>query len=81
MTEKILIQVIGKGCRKCDILYENALKAVEELGKSELYEVEHFTEIEEFANLGVFITPGLLIDGKVVSEGRILNTEKIKQML
>ena len=81
MTEKILIQVVGKGCRKCDILYANALKAVEELGKSELYEVEHFTEIEKFVDLDVFLTPGLRIDGKVVSEGRILNIEKIKQML
>ena len=81
MTEKKLIQVVGKGCAKCEKQYEYAIKAVEELQKTEEYVVEHFKEIEKFADIDVFMTPALRIDGKVVSEGRVISTEKIKQFI
>ena len=81
MTEKKLIQVVGKGCSKCEKLFELTTKAVEEVGKTDVYEVEHFTDIAKFADLDVFMTPALRIDGKVVSEGRVLGIEKIKEHL
>ncbi len=81
MTEKKLIQVVGKGCSKCEKQYEIANKAVEEASKTEEYEVEHFTDITRFADLDVFMTPALRIDGKVVIEGRILGIDKIKELL
>ncbi|MHA1199882.1 MAG: thioredoxin family protein [Candidatus Heimdallarchaeaceae archaeon] len=81
MSEKKLMQVIGKGCSKCEKQFEIAQKAVEETGKTDEYVVEHFTEVTKFADLDVFMTPALRINGKVVSEGRILSIEKIKELL
>ena len=79
--EKKTIQIVGKGCKKCQKLYEYAVKAVEESGKKEEYTVEKFEEVEKFADLNVFMTPALRINGKVISEGRLLSTEKIKEHL
>jgi small redox-active disulfide protein 2 len=81
MVEKKLIQVVGKGCKKCEKQYEIALKAVEESGKADEYQVEHFTDITKFADLDVMLTPALRINGKVVVEGRIIGVDKIKEML
>jgi small redox-active disulfide protein 2 len=81
MTEKKLIQVVGKGCSKCEKQFEIVKQAVEESGKSDIYEVVHFTDIAKFADLDVFMTPALRIDGKVVSEGRVLGTEKVKNLI
>lgn len=81
MTEKKLIQVIGKGCVKCEKQFEYVMRAIEELQKTEEYVVEHYKEVEKFADLDVFMTPALRINGKVVSEGRVLSTEKIKELI
>ena len=81
MTEKKLIQIVGKGCAKCEKQFDIVKQAVDEAGKSEEYSVEHFTDIAKFADLDVFMTPAVRIDGKVVSEGRVIGIEKIKQLL
>ena len=81
MTEKKLIQVVGKGCAKCEKQFEYVNEAVKELGKTEEYEIVHFKEVEKFADIDVFMTPALRINGKVVSEGRVLSTEKIKKLI
>ncbi len=80
-TEKKIIQIIGKGCKKCVKLYENAVEAVRSLGKDEEYEIVKFEEVEKFADLDVFMTPALRVNGKVVSEGRVLGTNKIREYL
>ncbi len=81
MSDMKLIQVIGKGCQKCEKQYELVLEAVKEVGKEDEYKVEHFTDVTKFADLDVFMTPALRIDGKVIIEGRVLGVEKIKQLL
>lgn len=81
MVEKKLIQVVGKGCKKCEKQYELAIEAIKESGKTDEYEVEHFTDITKFADLDVMLTPALRINGKVVVEGRVIGVEKIKAML
>ena len=81
MVEKKLIQIVGKGCKKCEKQYEIAIKAVEESGKTDEYNVEHFTDITKFVDLDVMLTPALRIDGKVVAEGRVIGVEKIKNLL
>ena len=81
MTGKKLIQVVGKGCTKCEKQYELAKQAIKEAGKAEEYDIEYFTDISKFADLDVFITPALRINGIVVSEGRIIGVDKIKDLL
>ena len=81
MTEIKIIQVVGKGCKKCEKQYDLAIEALKASGKENEYKVEHFTDIAKFADLDVFMTPALRIDGTVVSEGRVIGVEKIKEML
>ncbi len=81
MSDMKLIQVVGKGCKKCEKQYELVLEAIKDAGKEYDYKVEHFTDITKFADLDVFLTPALRIDGRVVSEGRVMGVEKIKNML
>lgn len=73
------IKVLGTGCPKCELLYENVIKALEDLGlKAEVIKVKDLLQI---ASHGVLTTPGLIIDGKLVSQGRVLSVEEIKKLL
>ena len=73
------IEVLGMGCAKCKILYENAKKAVEEKGvQAEVIKVEDMDKITEY---GVMMTPALVIDGEVKSSGKTLSSEEIKKWL
>ena len=73
------IEILGMGCPKCKMLYENAKKAVEEKGiQAEIIKVENIDKITEY---GVMMTPALVIDGEVKSSGRTLSTEEINKWL
>jgi small redox-active disulfide protein 2 len=73
------IKVLGPGCPKCELLYENVVKALDELGiPADLVKIKDFMQI---AAHGVLTTPGLVIDGKLVSQGKGLSVEEIKELL
>ncbi|MFC1646153.1 thioredoxin family protein [Candidatus Omnitrophota bacterium] len=73
------IEILGMGCPKCKMLYENAKKAVEEKGvQAEIIKVEDIDKITEY---GVMMTPALVIDGEVKSSGKALSVEEIKKWL
>ena len=73
------IEVLGTGCPKCKKTYENAEKAIKELGiEAELVKVYDSIEI---AKRGVLETPALAIDGEIKVAGRVPNKEEIKEML
>ncbi len=73
------VKILGLGYPKCKMLYENANKALNELGiPGEVIKVEDFNQIVAH---GVLTTPALLIDGKVVSQGRILSVDEIKEFI
>ena len=73
------IEIYGTGCAKCKTLYENAQKAVTELGMSaELIKVE---DINEITDAGIMFTPGLSVDGEIKSVGKLLSIEEIKKII
>ena len=73
------IEILGMGCPKCKMLYENAKKAVSETGvQAEVLKVE---DMDKITNYGVMMTPALVIDGEVKATGKIPSTEDIKQWL
>ena len=73
------IEILGMGCPKCKMLYENAKKAVEEIGiQAEVIKVE---DIERITGYGVMMTPALVIDGEVKTTGKIPSSEDIKKWL
>jgi small redox-active disulfide protein 2 len=73
------IEILGMGCPKCKVLYENTLIALKDAGKeAEVIKVEDLAKITEYA---VMTTPALVIDGQVKSAGKVLSPEDIKKFL
>ena len=73
------IEILGMGCPKCKILYENAQTAVKEAGvEAEVIKVE---DMDKITGYGVMMTPALVIDGEVKTTGKIPSAEDIKQWL
>ena len=73
------IEVLGTGCSKCETLYENTKKAVEESGKNaEIIKVE---EIPKILAYGVVSTPALVVDGQVKFSGKVASVAEIMRML
>lgn len=74
------IEVLGKGCKRCDDLYENALAAASSFSSAGV-EVEKVADVNYFVKMGVFMTPSLVIDGEVVSVGKVLSVEAIREKI
>jgi len=74
-----VIKVFGPGCLKCETLYENVVKALEEL-KIEA-QIEYIKDLKQMALYGVFKTPALWVDGSLLSQGKVLSVDEIKQIL
>ena len=81
MKNKIRLEVLGPGCKNCDDLYDNVLKAIVQTGLKEKIQVEKRQDIDYFIKMGVFSTPALIIDGTVVSTSRVLNPDEIIKIL
>lgn len=73
------IKILGIGCSKCKVLYENTEKAIAELGlDATLVKEEDIVNILKYNTLSL---PALVIDEKVVSSGHILSTSQVKDLL
>lgn len=74
-----LIQVLGPGCEKCQVLYERTKQAAQELGAD--CEIEKVSDIETIVGFGVLSTPALVVDGVVKMSGRVPTVAQLKEML
>ncbi len=75
------IEILGTGCKNCDTLYNNVVKAVDKVGLADTAKLEKTNDIDYFAKMGVFTTPGLVIEGKLISSGLVLGEDKIVDIL
>jgi len=74
-----IIKVLGPGCPKCKITFQNAEAAVKQLGiEAEVIKIE---DIEEMMKYNVLTTPVLMIDDLVKVKGRIAQIDEIKEFL
>ncbi len=65
----LTIKVLGVGCTKCNKLYSETQKALDESGvEAELVKVE---KLEDIVNYGVMMTPALVINEEVRTVGKI----------
>ncbi len=74
-----LIEVLGPGCAKCEMLAKHAEAAVRELGLEAA--VIKVTDPMVFARYGVTATPALAIDGRLVWQGRLPGREELAGLL
>ena len=73
------IKVLGPGCQKCKTTFQNAEKAIAQLGiEVELIKIE---DIEEMMRYNVLTTPVLMIDDVAKIKGRIAQIDEIKELL
>jgi small redox-active disulfide protein 2 len=73
------LQILGTGCRKCQLLTQHAEAAAKELGID--YQIEKITDIGKITEMGVMMTPALAIDDSVVLSGKTSSHEEIKKIL
>lgn len=73
------IQILGTGCPKCKLLFQNAEAAVHSAGiDATIEKVEKIVDIMKF---GVMTTPALVVDGVVKSAGKVLSPDEIRRHL
>lgn len=73
------IKVLGSGCKNCHALYENAQKAVADMGLN--IETEYITDLQKVMEYGVMSMPALVVNDKVVGMGKVYKTDEIKKLL
>lgn len=73
------LQVLGTGCPRCKVLYQNTQEAVNALGLDA--QVEKVEDIQQIMRFGVMSTPSLAVDGKVRVTGKVASVEEIKRLL
>jgi small redox-active disulfide protein 2 len=79
MAESRLIEILGSGCAKCEMLAKHAEEAAKALGYD--YAVIKIKDPAAIARYGVMQTPALVVDGRVRLVGRVLTAERLKEFL
>ena len=75
----MVIKILGAGCDKCDKAFDNAQKAVNELG--ETVDVEKVEDLVTMMKYGILTTPGIVVDERVLTTGRIPTVEDFKNII
>ena len=75
------IEILGTGCKNCDTLYNNVVKALNTTGLADRAQVEKTGDIDYFMKMGLFTTPGLVIDGELISAGQVLSEERVVDVI
>ena len=73
------IQVLGGGCAKCGVLYQNAETAAKSLGIE--YGMEKITDFKIIMQFGVMTTPALVVDGVVKISGKVPTAKECEALL
>ena len=73
------IEVLGTGCKKCNMLEAATKAAADKLGIQ--YELSHVKDLSRIAAYGVLMTPVLVIDGQVKVTGKVPSEAEITTLL
>jgi small redox-active disulfide protein 2 len=73
------IQVLGKGCSKCELTERLIRATAARLGKT--VEIEKVTEVRAIAAMGVMSTPAVAVAGRLVHSGSVPLPEQIEGWL
>ncbi|MFP4103673.1 thioredoxin family protein [Coleofasciculus sp.] len=76
---RIKVEILGTGCKKCHQLEANAKEAIAALNLEA--EVFHITDTMEIVKRGIMKTPALAVNDKIVSQGKLIEPEQIQSLL
>ncbi len=74
----MVIKILGTGCKKCETLQSNVLKAIND---KEDIKVEKVKELKEIMKYNVLQTPALVVNENVVSVGKVLKENEIEELI
>ncbi len=74
-----LIQILGTGCSKCQVLASNVEHAVRESQRDD--DIEKVVDIVKILDFSPAALPALAIDGKVVSAGAVPTPDEISKLI
>lgn len=76
---RLVIKILGSGCKNCITLAENVKIALGEMKlEADIIKVTDFGEITRY---GVMSTPAFVVNEKVVSYGKVLKPQEISKIL
>ena len=75
----LLIQVLGVGCAKCDLLAARAEEAAQKTGDE--FSLEKVSDIARIMSFHVMMTPALVVNGNVKCSGTVPSVEQLIQIL
>lgn len=78
---KMIVTVLGSGCKSCHALLENTQAAVKAMGKENDVQVEYITDMEKIMQYGVMSMPALVICEKIASVGKVLRPAEIQSLI
>ncbi len=70
------IQVLGSGCRNCEITYNAIREAARQAGVE--IELKKVTDIATILGYGVMSTPAVVVDDKLVHAGSIPGPDQVR---
>ena len=79
----MIVQVLGTGCPKCQLLKTNAAEALNGLHAQteEELRLEEVTDPETMMEMGMLVSPGLAVDGELLQAGKVLTAEQIQRLV
>ena len=78
---KMVVKVLGSGCKSCHALLENVQAAVKEMGREADIQVEYVTDLEKIMGYGVMSMPALVICEKIASVGKVLKPAEVRELI
>ena len=76
---KLIIKVLGAGCKSCHMQYEIVKEAITNLGIDA--EVEYITDMEQVMSYGVMSMPAVVVNEQIVSMGKVLKASEVEKLL
>jgi len=75
----MLIEILGTGCAKCELLAKHADEAARSLGLD--YQIVKVKEIPDIMARGVMSTPALAVDGVLKLQGHVPTVRGLAELL
>lgn len=72
-----VVEILGVGCEKCDMLYARVSSIIEQMGLTEKVTLKKRADVGYFVEKGVTMTPGLVINGQVISMGKLPDSKQL----